>query len=243
MNLFFTMAGKYSRFRLFGNKIPKYLYPLGSENVLSKVIKVIVKKIEFNKIIFIANNNDQLFDPILKTAIKKIKSSNSSLIYIDDTSSQVETALAGLEHLTKKEKDQPICFANVDTLIANRKVFFSRLKLCKPKEAIIDVFLGKSTNYSFIRPKDNQTVSEVVNNKVISEFACSGLYGFGSFNEMAKRAIKLITKIKSVSFADLYNEYINNSNKVFYKANTKKNDTIVLGTPEEYILNLHKFKE
>ena len=35
MNLVLTMAGKYSRFKLFGSKVPKYLLPLATKTVLS----------------------------------------------------------------------------------------------------------------------------------------------------------------------------------------------------------------
>ena len=38
MNLVLTMAGKYQRFRLFGNKVPKYLMPLGKHTILWHVI-------------------------------------------------------------------------------------------------------------------------------------------------------------------------------------------------------------
>ena len=40
MNLVFTMAGKYSRFKLFGSKVPKYLLPLSNGTVLFKIIEL-----------------------------------------------------------------------------------------------------------------------------------------------------------------------------------------------------------
>lgn len=43
MNIIFTMAGKYTRFRLFGAKVPKYLLPLGPGTILSKIIEVTKK--------------------------------------------------------------------------------------------------------------------------------------------------------------------------------------------------------
>ena len=39
MNLVLTMAGQYSRFKLFGSKVPKYLLPLGTETILAEVIR------------------------------------------------------------------------------------------------------------------------------------------------------------------------------------------------------------
>ena len=57
MNILFTMAGKYERFKLFGNKIPKYLVPLGKNTVLWHVINSLPRKDSIN-VFFIANNNE-----------------------------------------------------------------------------------------------------------------------------------------------------------------------------------------
>lgn len=243
MNLVFTMAGKYSRFRLFGNKIPKYLYPLGNANVLSKIIETITKNYKFSNIYLIANRDDQLFYPIIQSIIKKFKIPNKSLIYIDDTSSQLETTLVGSDFFSKIEKEKPVCFANVDTVVANRKIFFKKLSSCKKKEALLDVFPGQSSGYSFIHPKDEKNVSEVVDYKTISSLACSGLYGFGSFKEMEERAHYSLKKNINANFTELYNNYIKDSQNVYYVPNNNRGDTVVLGTPEEYVLNLHKFKK
>ena len=92
------------------------------------------------------------------------------------------------DFFSKKEKEKPVCFANVDTVVVNRKNFFKKLSLCKKKEALLDVFPGQSSSYSFIRPKNEKNVSEVVDYKTISSLACSGLYGFGSYKEMKEKA-------------------------------------------------------
>lgn len=243
MNLVFTMAGAFSRFRLFGNKIPKYLYPLGSVNVLSKVIENIISCYKFKKIFLIANRNEQLFDPVIRSTIKKFDISEKSLIYIDDTSSQLETTLTILDYFNNREMLDPICFANIDTIVSRRKKFFVKLNSCGQNEALIDAFSGQSTNYSYIRHKNDQLVTEVIDKKIISLLACSGLYGFGSFKEMARKANLVLGKNVNANFTGLYNEYIENNHNVYFIANNKRHDTIVLGTPEEYILNLHKFEE
>jgi hypothetical protein len=241
MNLVFTMAGTYKRFRLFSDKIPKYLYPLGNENVLTKVIQAIIKDFNFTKIYLIANRDDQLFDPIIQSTLKNLSITNKSLIYINDTLTQLETSLACSNFLSKKEKESPICFANIDTIVKNRKNFFKRLILCKKKEALLDVFPGQNSNYSYVRAKDTKNVSEVIDYKIISSLACSGLYGFGSFREMSERSDFILKNNINANFSDLYNDYIKNFNKVYYVQNINRKDTLVLGTPEEYIANIHKF--
>ena len=55
MNLVLTMAGKYQRFRLFGNKVPKYLMPLGKYTILWHVIYELVHSAPNAQLYFIAN--------------------------------------------------------------------------------------------------------------------------------------------------------------------------------------------
>jgi CTP:molybdopterin cytidylyltransferase MocA len=63
IDIILTMAGKYSRFRLFGSKIPKYLLPLGRGTMLSEVIRHLKQSARESKIYLITNRNDQMFFP------------------------------------------------------------------------------------------------------------------------------------------------------------------------------------
>ena len=92
MNLVLTMAGKYSRFKLFGSKVPKYLLPLATKTVLMEVIEQYLLSYPALKIYLVANRADQLFFPIVRSIMESFESSNIEIIYIDDTLSQVETA-------------------------------------------------------------------------------------------------------------------------------------------------------
>jgi len=93
MNLVLTMAGKYTRFKLFGNKVPKYLLPLGAETILSIIIDQFMRSIPKAQVYLIANRHDQIFFPIVRSIMDKHDIDTSNIIYIDDTSSQLETAL------------------------------------------------------------------------------------------------------------------------------------------------------
>jgi hypothetical protein len=242
MNIVLTMAGKYNRFKLFGNKIPKYLLPLSSETMLSEVIKQIIFSKHNCKIFLIANRNDQIFYPILKSIMGKYNIDKKSLLYIDDTSSQLETALMSSELIPNKQYDNSIAFANIDTVLFNRSQFFLQLEKCKPEEGLIDTFNGESKQYSYARVGENNLIKDVSDNNVISNYACSGLYGFGSFDVFLKKTEEILRENDKSNFTNLYMKYINSGLNVYAQHVSDLNQTIVLGTPEEYVVNIHRFK-
>lgn len=242
MYLVLTMAGKYSRFRLFGSKVPKYLLPLGSETVLAAVIKNFLHSAPYCKIKLIANRQDQIFYPIVRSIMDKYGVDSKSLIYIDDTSSQLETALCSSDLIDHEESSYPLAFTNIDTILTERYDFFEALKRCAPEAGLLDTFKGSNKQYSYARVDQQGRVFDVVDKNVISSYACSGLYGFGSFYSMAKMANDLLRIHGEANFTDLYKKYIV-ENKIVHARHTENpNNTIVLGTPEEYVINIHRFK-
>lgn len=242
MNLVLTMAGKYNRFRLFGNKVPKYLLPLGAETMLAEVIKQYLRSATVSKIYLIANRHDQIFFPIVRSIMGKYNINNKYLIYIDDTSSQLETALTASELLPTDQLNSPIAFANIDTVLFERAAFFESLEIGESKIALLDTFKGESKQYSYARVEADCKVVDVVDKNVISQNACSGLYGFGSYSIMANRATQLLRENGGANFTDLYKKYISVGANVHAHYSKNLSHTVVLGTPEEYLINIHRFK-
>lgn len=242
MNLILTMAGKYTRFRLFGNKIPKYLLPLGTETILAQVIKNYLTSAPNCNIYLIANRNDQIFFPIVRSIMNKYNICSKNLIYIDDTSSQLETAITSKNLLHKSQHIKPIAFANIDTILINRTSFFSNLQSANYDQGILDTFNGESKQYSFARIDQSNKVLDVVDKNVVSNNACSGLYGFGSFSEMIKIGDELLKEKPGANFTNIYQKYISMGYEVQSNKTDDSSKTIVLGTPEEYVINIHRFK-
>ena len=60
MNLFFTMAGNYSRFGNFSLKLPKFLLPYDKSNIFSHILKNLKSK-EIKNYYFILNKKDTYF--------------------------------------------------------------------------------------------------------------------------------------------------------------------------------------
>ena len=241
INIVLTMAGKYSRFKLFGNNIPKYLLPLGTETILAEVIKQLRISVPNCEIYLIANKNDQIFFPIVRSIMGKNSINIKSLIYIDDTSSQLETALSASDVLPNDQLNLPVAFANIDTILFNRAGFFQCLGKCSVDQAVLDTFNAVNKNYSYARIGDDGKIIDVVDKSLISNYACSGLYGFGSYTSMTKIAEEILQENGESNFTDIYRKYIDEKRCIhaYFAENMK--DTIVLGTPEEYVINIHRF--
>ncbi|MEM7673600.1 MAG: hypothetical protein AAF212_09690 [Verrucomicrobiota bacterium] len=240
MNIVLTMAGKYSRFRIFASKIPKYLLPLGNQSILGEVIDQIKFSCPNAKFYLIANRHDQIFYPILKAIMLKKDIPLAHLVYIDDTRSQLETAMKSESLIGESEWDDPVAFTNIDTIIMYRKSYYEELSALKRDEALLDVFLGKSSQYSYVGFVGDQ-LDHIVDKRVVSRWACSGLYGFGSFGFVKESFSELRSVKVEGNFTDLYNLLLKKNFEVKVSYSSKKADTVILGTPEEYTINIHRF--
>lgn len=243
MNLILTMAGTYSRFKLFGSKVPKYLLPLATGTVLKEVIEQYLLSHPTLKIYLIANRADQLFFPIVRSIVQSFETSYVEIIYIDDTLSQVETATHLLNFKNPPDLKEAICFANIDTILIDRRQYFKDLvEMSGANCGFLDTFKGSSSHYSYCLSEKENVVSHIAEKKVISENACSGLYGFGACEVFLKNAQELMRENRSANFSDLYNHLIKKNISVTHLKSIENANTIVLGTPEEYIKNIHRFK-
>jgi dTDP-glucose pyrophosphorylase len=241
MNIVLTMAGKYNRFKLFGSKVPKYLLPLGNGTILSEIIKQFKLSTDKAKIYLIANRDDQIFYPIVRSIISNNSVPDSNLMYIDDTTSQLETALYASELISDNDKN-PVAIANIDTITLNRNSWFKQLEKLESTSGLVDTFNGNSNEYSYARLGKDNKILEIIDRNIISKYACSGLYGFGSYVFMRQIATGVLRKNGNAGFTELYKEYINMGLAVFSLHESKIGQTLVLGSPEEYVINIHKFQ-
>jgi hypothetical protein len=243
MNLVLTMAGRYNRFKLFGSKVPKYLLPLATKTVLMELIRQYLLSFPTLKIYLVANRADQLFFPIVRSIVESFESSNIEIIYIDDTVSQVETATCMTNFRNPPDMQEAISFANIDTILFGREQYFEKLSnMAGTEVGFLDTFKGYSNQYSYCLLDKEDMVSHVSEKKVISAEACSGLYGFGSYEMFLKNAKELMKKNRTANFSDLYNYLIEKNISVMRLKSIGTANTIVLGTPEEYVKNIHRFR-
>jgi NDP-sugar pyrophosphorylase family protein len=231
MNLILTMAGHYKRFLQEGYKIPKYLLPWGGKTVLSAILAELNKDQIFKNIFLVANNRDEAYLPHVRAVMRDEGILSSNLIVTGDTSGQVETAMIGVRVLESiiGEDSSPIFFHNIDTILLSRDLNVARDALYT-KTGFIDVFNANNKNYSYVLAGPAGEVTDIAEKIVISNLATSGLYGFNNIETINK-----YFSPQDLFISSIYKKMIDDGCEVAVSNEHQESDTIVLGTPFEYM--------
>ena len=230
--LVICMAGLNTRFHDVGFDIPKYLLPWREETIIYEILKQLGT---FDEILLLANKRDVYFMPDLIKTIEPLGLGKNNIHYIGDTNGQAHTAYIGASLL--KNKVQTFFVHNADTLLVGRD--FKSIESTM-SDAYVDVFIANNPKYSYVRSKDG-LVTEIAEKSSISPFASSGLYGFynAQLYEKMYEALSENFTGKEMYIANVLDYMIKNNN-LFVGLNELNNsyETIVLGTPQEYGLEI-----
>ena len=230
--LVICMAGLNTRFHDVGFDIPKYLLPWREETIIYEILKQLGT---FDEVLLLANKRDVYFMPDLIKTIEPLGLGKNNIQYIGDTNGQAHTAYIGASLL--KNKLQTFFVHNADTLLIGRD--FKSIESTM-SDAYVDVFIANNPKYSYVRSKDG-VVTEIVEKSAISPFASSGLYGFynAQLYEKMYEALSENFTGKEMYIANVLDYMIKNNN-LFVGLNELNNsyETIVLGTPQEYGLEV-----
>ena len=226
------MAGLNTRFHDVGFDIPKYLLPWREETIIYEILKQLGT---FDEVLLLANKRDVYFMPDLIKTIEPLGLGKNNIQYIGDTNGQAHTAYIGASLL--KNKLQTFFVHNADTLLIGRD--FKSIESTM-SDAYVDVFIANNPKYSYVRSKDG-LVTEIAEKSSISPFASSGLYGFynAQLYEKMYEALSENFTGKEMYIANVLDYMIKNNN-LFVGLNELNNsyETIVLGTPQEYGLEV-----
>ena len=226
------MAGLNTRFHDVGFDIPKYLLPWREETIIYEILKQLGN---FDEVLLLANKRDVYFMPDLIKTIEPLGLGKNNIHYIGDTNGQAHTAYIGASLL--KNKLQTFFVHNADTLLIGRD--FKSIESTM-SDAYVDVFIANNPKYSYVRSKDG-LVTEIAEKSSISPFASSGLYGFynAQLYEKMYEALSENFTGKEMYIANVLDYMIKNNN-LFVGLNELNNsyETIVLGTPQEYGLEV-----
>ena len=226
------MAGLNTRFHDVGFDIPKYLLPWREETIIYEILKQLGT---FDEVLLLANKRDVYFMPDLIKTIEPLGLGKNNIHYIGDTNGQAHTAYIGASLL--KNKLQTFFVHNADTLLIGRD--FKSIESTM-SDAYVDVFIANNPKYSYVRSKDG-LVTEIAEKSSISPFASSGLYGFynAQLYEKMYEALSENFTGKEMYIANVLDYMIKNNN-LFVGLNELNNsyETIVLGTPQEYGLEV-----
>jgi dTDP-glucose pyrophosphorylase len=232
-SLVLCMAGLNTRFHDVGFDIPKYLLPWNEETIIHEIIKQLGT---FEETILLANKRDSYFKTKLVDTIKPLGLTENNIQYIGDTNGQAHTAYIGASLL--KDQTKPFFVHNADTLLIGRN--FSEIENVMT-DGYIDVFVANNPKYSYVRSKDG-LVTDIVEKSPISPFASSGLYGFQSSHLYQKMYEGLSNTFigGEMYIANLLTYMIDKDCSIGLNELNNKYETIVLGTPQEYGLELAK---
>ncbi len=232
MSIVICMAGLNTRFHDVGFDIPKYLLPWREETIIYEILKQLGT---FDEVLLLANKRDVYFMPDLIKTIEPLGLGKNNIHYIGDTNGQAHTAYIGASLL--KNRQQTFFVHNADTLLMGRD--FKSIESAM-SDAYVDVFIANNPKYSYVRSKDG-LVTEIAEKSSISPFASSGLYGFynAQLYEKMYEALSENFTGKEMYIANVLDYMIKNNN-LFVGLNELNNsyETIVLGTPQEYGLEI-----
>jgi dTDP-glucose pyrophosphorylase len=235
LNFVYCLAGKGKRFTDKNITIPKYLLELEDrQTILEKSV------LEFNfspqmNLLLVINQEHKGFTGQIEKILSKLHG-NVKVIVTPDTRGQAETALIGCNCI---DNDHPVFFFNGDTILKNRDVGSMANDLAQQYKGAIDVFLEDRAHFSFVELSDQNIVVKIAEKEAISRYATTGLYGFsdkGLFTDYYNQ----IDTSKEMYISDIYKLMIASNEKIRAYLCPDENDTIILGTPEEYFSNKGK---
>jgi dTDP-glucose pyrophosphorylase len=232
VNLVICMAGYNTRFHDVGFDIPKYLLPWNGTTIIHDILKNFGEPYQT---VLVANKRDVYFKDQLLETIKPFGLDEKSILYIGDTKGQAHTAAVGIGQLY--DDNIPTFIHNADTIVAGRSLELIGDTMNDYYDAYIDVFVGNSPKYSYVRAFE-ETVLEIVEKKQISPYASSGLYGFLTasmymtfFNSLWAKQYE---EKNELYVADVIQSMIDGGKQVFMNGLGNNQETIVLGSPQEY---------
>jgi dTDP-glucose pyrophosphorylase len=228
VNLVICMAGYNTRFHDVGFDIPKYLLPWNGATIIHDILNNLDRPVQT---VLVANKRDIYFKDQLVEAIRPLELDEKNILYIGDTKGQAHTAAVGIGQLYHTEL--PTFIHNADTIVKGRSLDLIAHSMNDMYDAYIDVFVGNSPKYSYVRAFE-ETVLEIVEKKQISPYASSGLYGFLTASMYMSYYDSCIQQNNELYVADVIQSMIAANRKVFMNGLGNNQETIVLGSPQEY---------
>jgi len=233
------LAGLGKRFVDEGYKTPKFLLPYKDKktSILEEIIKNFILS-GISEFFLVLNNRDKKWKKVIFDIGENLKV-NLHIDFIDDTKGQAETAFIATQIIKDgiysfEMSKKPIAFHNGDTILKNRN--FKKIKkiIKNDVDGVIDSFNSKSNNFSYISIDNKDFVKEIVEKKIISNRATSGLYIFSNYNTYRAFYKKIDFSKKELFISDVYTQVLKSKSKVINVHNKDSKDTIILGTPVEY---------
>lgn len=225
MNILIPMAGKGTRFKNSGFKVPKPMIPIMNRPMIEWALDSI-KMIKIpHKIIFLALKEDLSF------GLRTILEGRGIIIEVPEvTEGAVNTTLMASDYINNND---PILILNCDQYLDWNINHF--LKSLNNNDGIITVFESSNPHHSYIKYTGSKII-KIEEKKVISNLAVGGIYFFKHGSQYIKAANSQIRKNNRVKgefyISPVFDELLNmNKTLTYFKLNNS--EIHMLGTPEE----------
>jgi dTDP-glucose pyrophosphorylase len=221
------LAGKGNRFKIAGYSSAKYLLPLQGLTVIEHILSYFNKSIPTLLILNLQDNNKKRIELILLS----LGFVDYEVVEIGDTNGQLTSVIYGIKRSRFCFYKGPVWIFNGDTVRKRKLPYY--LFGNTSCDGFIEVFRETGTHWSFVDAVG--IVSTITEKDKISDFCCTGLYGFREFE-------KVIDYFDSGGVKELKNElYVSSVYKKMledgmcvFSFESPRNDFLLCGTPEEY---------
>jgi hypothetical protein len=232
------MAGNSSRFFDEGYLKPKYELLVGDQTVFSLTLKSFEKYFETDLFLFIGRKSFDSRGFVFKEC-EKNNVKNFIYVELDSPSrGQAETVYLGLQMLGEYDKEESLIIFNIDTIRNNYTFPLD----CMNADGYIEVFDGAGDAWSFVEPKDGNSVKRTTEKLRVSNLCSTGLYHFSRISHFIdgyEYAVKNIDSFlaawRELYVAPIYNFLIDNHDLNIMYHQIRGEDVIFTGTPSEYI--------
>ena len=235
--LIITAAGKASRFHDVGYDLPKYLLPwINGKTILNNLISEICSSGDIDYVLIIANQREKFFKSKIEEELPE--EIESDILFVRDTLGQAHTTLLGVEELIRKNiGDQAIIVQASDTILKNRDIK-NLTNFTDDIVGYVDTFQSSNPQYSYVL-ESNGFLKRFLEKSIISPIASSSLISFYSAEQFLKIYNHYASQIDNKSecyMSKLIDCSTMNGDLYKINYNSEIENTIVLGTPEEYCM-------
>jgi len=214
MKLVIPMAGRGQRFLDAGITTPKMLINVRGKLIVEWALQGLSFIPKRDTIFVILKEHDENFG--ISGVLREKFGNDVKVCTIPAVTGGQACTVAEARHLYLP--DEPLVIFNSDTYFRSPSLEASLACLGESCDGVIGVFPSKSPAYSYVRFSKPGSVAEVVEKRVISDWATSGLYSFARASDFLSALSESVQKNEK-SFGEhyigpLYNTLISNGAKI-----------------------------
>lgn len=221
------IAGKASRFKSAGYTTAKYLLPVSGKPVIQHILSYFDRS---KPTLLILNKQDANKTKI-ERILKALEYKDFQVVEIDDTDGQLTSVVEGIMISKYQNYNGPAWIYNGDT-IRMKELPYSLLSNID-SEGFVEVFKEEGSHWSFVDSLGK--ISRITEKNRISDYCCTGLYGFKNFNRVIGYVRNgNVEKLKNELYVSGVFQNIMDDNMTVWAFESDRHDFLLCGTPSEY---------